>query len=378
MIINEPKVEISGDVARLSALIEAGGENKLLWFEVPAEYGQYLVHERSDAFLAAVLMLAMKSGDSIRVKGVLSRKLFYNLQNYYMHLLTILMPHLKKVEIICDQLDDGEAFKSGRGVLMGFSGGVDSFAAVHDHFLDGDEKNYRVTHLIFNKVNDSEASESNEAQYNKLSSFATEQGVPYFKIDTNMHEFNDIPFVASFLIRNAAAVMAVQKLVNKYIIASSYKYQDIYVGNTYSMGYSESVTAPLLSTDNMETIISGAQYTRVQKTAFLTEIPSSKKYLDVCVSSDRGESTKNCSACFKCLRTAFTLEILGALDDYAEVFDLEVYRKKRFKYAARVLRKTDKYDEEIYQLAKQKGYKFTALERLWATSVFYFLRKALK
>lgn len=378
MIINEPKVEINGEVARLSAVVESHDQSTTLWFEVPAEYGQYLVYERSDAFVVAALMSAMKTGETIYVKGVLSQKLFYNLQSYYMHLLTILMPHLHKVDILCDAVDAGKAFESGAGVLMGFSGGVDSFAAVHDHLLEGNKTNYHVTHLVFNKVNDLTASDSNEAQYKKLTSFAHEQGVPYFKIDTNMHEFNDFPFVLSYLIRNTAALMAVQKLVSKYIIASSYKYPDIYVGETYSMGYSESLTAPLLSTENMETIISGAQYTRVQKTALLTEIPASKKYLDVCVSSDREHSVKNCSACFKCLRTALTLEILGVLDEYADVFDLDVYRKKRFKYAARVLRKADAYDKEIYQLARERNHKFSLLEHFWAIPLFYAFRKMLK
>ena len=45
----------------------------------------------------------------------------------------------------------------------------------------------------------------------------------------------------------------------------------------------------------------------------------------------------NCSACDKCLRTLLTLEVLGVLERYRAVFDLDVYARHRDRFIATVL-----------------------------------------
>lgn len=53
--IGRPYIEQAGKNFRLTADVVMDQETKKWWFEVPAEYKQYLCTERSDAFLIGIL-----------------------------------------------------------------------------------------------------------------------------------------------------------------------------------------------------------------------------------------------------------------------------------------------------------------------------------
>lgn len=54
-----------------------------------------------------------------------------------------------------------------------------------------------------------------------------------------------------------------------------------------------------------------------------------QKHLNVCIVPENG--VHNCSCCSKCMRTLMPLEAMGKLDEFSEVFDLDVYRKNSHK-----------------------------------------------
>lgn len=53
------------------------------------------------------------------------------------------------------------------------------------------------------------------------------------------------------------------------------------------------------------------------------------EHLNVCIVPENG--AHNCSCCSKCMRTLMPLEAMGKLDEFSEVFDLDVYRKNSHK-----------------------------------------------
>ena len=57
--IKKPTVVIIDDKARLIANINIDGVQTSLWFEVDGKYQKYLCVERSDAFVAALLCVAL-------------------------------------------------------------------------------------------------------------------------------------------------------------------------------------------------------------------------------------------------------------------------------------------------------------------------------
>ena len=112
----------------------------------------------------------------------------------------------------------------------------------------------------------------------------------------------------------------------------------------------------LLSTETLEIIVDGTQYRRSEKTINLFNYPPFLKYLNVCVSSSA--SVKNCSMCHKCKRTLLTLDILNRLEDAKEVFDVNKYKRYRFRYKCYTVlhRKSDIYAHDNCQLAQKMNF----------------------
>ena len=71
------------------------------------------------------------------------------------------------------------------------------------------------------------------------------------------------------------------------------------------------------------------RYKRSEKTANIAGWDIAQKHLNVCIVPENG--AHNCSCCSKCMRTLMPLEAMGKLDEFSEVFDLDVYRKNSHK-----------------------------------------------
>lgn len=345
--------------AVMRALVERNDHKEHLWFSVSREYAGWLAPETQDAFVVALLLVGMMDKEDIYAEGVMSEKLFYNLTTYYMRIITSAMPSLSRVRIIPDGLTSA-IHTDLRGVATGFSGGIDSFCVLADHLLGSVPAGFKVTHLLFNNVGSHGEGGRRlfRERYNRILPLVMEFGLPSIAIDSNLSELLPLDFLSSHMPRNLAAALLLQKLIRRYYYASAYKYEDCFVGPTNSMGYSDPMAVHLLSTETTECISSGCQYSRVEKTMRVAEIQASHKYLDVCVNPAGGG---NCSTCWKCARTLLTLEVLGRLEDYKMVFDLDKYRQVRNRYIAEIMSSTDPLQREIVELAKERKYEFPSL-----------------
>ena len=78
--IGRPYIEQAGKNFRLTADVVMDQETKKWWFEVPAEYKQYLCTERSDAFLIGILPLAMRFGEDISLDAPVTEELLFNIE----------------------------------------------------------------------------------------------------------------------------------------------------------------------------------------------------------------------------------------------------------------------------------------------------------
>lgn len=146
--------------------------------------------------------------------------------------------------------------------------------------------------------------------------------------------------------------------------ASAYKYSEAFVGPTNDLAYNDLITLPLLSTDTLDAFSVGSEYSRVQKTLRVAELPDSYGTLDVCVNTSNSSSHTNCSKCWKCLRTLATLEIAGYLERYSDSFDLDIYKSQREQYFATVLGSHDPLLREIVELANERSFSFPLSSRL--------------
>ena len=65
-----------------------------------------------------------------------------------------------------------------------------------------------------------------------------------------------------------------------------------------------------------------------------------------------------------------TLEILGLLDQYDQVFDLDEYRRIRYRYISHVMSSDDTLSREIVELARARGFEFPPVARYYSWSRF--------
>lgn len=365
MKIRLPEMIDDGDNVIIRTFVDCKNRQEQLWFSVHRNHKEWLTPEAQDAFVLALLLLAMKEKEDIYVEGAMSEKLFYNLVNYYMRIVTSCIPSLSQVRIIPEELRSASYTQTKSGVATGFSGGIDSFCVLADHFFGSVPDGFKITHLLFNNVGSHGAGGRQlfRDRYNRLMPAAKELGLPLIAIDSNISEVLPVSFRKSHTIRNISAVLLFQKLIRRFYYASTFKYEDCFVGETYDIAYSDPMAVHLLSTETTECISSGCQYSRVEKTMRVAEIQLSHKYLDVCVNISGGE---NCSTCRKCAMTLLTLEIIGKLQEYKGIFNLERYDMIRKRYIGNVLSSKYPQRREIVRKAKELQYEFPLLSKCYS------------
>ena len=144
--IGRPYIREYGDVSRLEAIITGSNFEKIHYFEVQKQYGQYLCYERSDAFVVSLFYFALVNGYDMKCTVPMSEKLYYQLTR-------ILMPTMVKYHSdffhtikITAKLDN-VPIQNAKGVGAAVSGGVDSFYTIVTN-MSTETKDFDITHLL--------------------------------------------------------------------------------------------------------------------------------------------------------------------------------------------------------------------------------------
>ncbi len=371
MKIESPTLRHADGQVFIEAKVHHQGKQDLLYFSVPEQYRQHVSPELGDAFLLALLPQAMLLGEDIEIDAKVSERLLYSLQHYFIPLYRMIAPKLSLVSITALRGMHRTAGLLSRGAGTGFSGGIDSFCLVAEHFGTKTKESYQITALLFNNVGAVPPHLFHE-KYLQLRSATEKLNISLIPINSNLSTFIDLKFELTHTLRNTACAMLLQGLYSKYIYASAYSYQSTRVSATDYVAYIDPLALPLLSTEGLEVIPAGGQHTRVEKTAIVADFAYSHQWLNVCVAANRID---NCSVCGKCGRTLLTLELLGRTEAYSEVFDLEKWKAARSWYVAEhILNKKKRHDPlstEILELARSVGHRFSTKERLMAAVATY-------
>ena len=379
MIISKPELISQSGNLQYRVHVHYSGKSETLWFSLSEEFAD-LVSDRSDAPLVALLIPAMLQGEDIHIEGTISEKLFYNISGPYQKVLKLIIPSLHLINIIPSDVQP--AHQIGEGVAMGFSGGIDSFCVLADHHYADVPEGFKITHLLFNNVGSHGPDENGsrrlfQKRYARMKPTTERIELPFIAIDSNMDLFyHGLDFQLTHTPRNASIALLLQRGFKRFLYASAYHYSNSFVGPSNDMAYSDTVTLPLLSTEALDMISSGSQYTRVEKTLKVARIEESYRSLDVCVEEDT--QMMNCSSCFKCKRTMLTLEIAGELERYADVFDLNTYRKIRDLYIEEVLHSKDPLLQEIASFIRINGFKLPLFSRLYVRTRLFIIVNQVK
>ncbi|MBX3616249.1 MAG: hypothetical protein KF839_03695 [Nitrosomonas sp.] len=345
--------------------------SKELWFSVPEKYAHGLCKSRMDGFLVGMVFPAMQYGENIHVEGCISSQLLFNLNQYVIPMLMAFLPACKWINITAAE-SNAEHFDCS-GVGTGFSGGVDSFCTFFDHYeLEKNTEN-RINSLVFLNVGSNGPGRTDEelmaahkkfcSRYEYLSKFPEEFSLDFISLDSNLHSFHPWGHQLTHSLTTISAVLVMQNMYRKYFYASGglsylelYKYHELLLKRDTAL--IDPMLLPLLSTESLNFISDGAQYTRVEKTLRIVDYEPVKRYLNVCV-HDR-ESHENCSVCGKCCRTLMTLNSIGKLEEFSKLFDIGKYKKHaEFLYLCQqvVLQNKDPFARNSIELAKRNGIK---------------------
>lgn len=345
--IFRPQISETNTAVRLQAVFEINGNKNILWYETEKEYGNFLTYERADAFVVGLLWYALKKKHDIHVLAPISERLYYSINKYISPVMAQM--HGYKVRVYSEELIS-EPLPSAGAVGTGLSCGIDSFSTILEHMKDDVPENYKITHFTFFNVGShksfggKKAFDLFTARTNFVKACADELGKALITVDSNLSDILKMWFGPTNTFRSVSGVLALQKLFKTYYYSSAVHIKDFKLTKGDSASY-DIFNLPMLSTESTTLFSSCTDLTRVEKTRKVADFPLSEKYLNVCFNQ-----AFNCGGCAKCLRTLLTLELIGALDKYKALFNLDNYYKKRRKYIAFIRKnyRKDSLYQEIY------------------------------
>ncbi|MFZ7942508.1 hypothetical protein [Neobacillus sp. 19] len=347
LTIYQPNILSGENGVRIQAEFEINGTIDVLWYEVESKYGQYLTYERLDGFLVGLLLYALKNEHDIQILGPVSESLFFQLKKYVIPLISQVYGY-KPINIICDNLVSGN-LESLNAVGTGLSCGIDSFSTVYENMVNEDIEKFKITHFTLFNVGSHRDFGGKEAENLFFEraimarKCADELGKEFISVNSNISEILQLEFQPTHSFRSISAVLVLQKLFGVYYYSSSYHAKHFKLSNKDS-AYYDIFNMSMLSTENSKFYSTCPTATRVEKTRMVAKYVPSHKYLNVCV-----HDGFNCGKCFKCTRTLLTLEIIGELDKFSHLFNIEAYESVRKKYIAKIIAYRDKdiFNQEI-------------------------------
>lgn len=345
-------------------------DNAFLYFSVPKEYGKYFCEDRSDAFVVAMLWYAFMTGSDIQFEAPVSEKMFFSITQL---LIPALCKNYKKIRLSGPVTNS--KIQSCNAVGTGMSCGVDSLYSLKKYTDPSVPESYRLTHLAYfnmgaifhpnTAVNkhyaiDEFYKETDRMSVEKLENarqVAVLSNLSLLYVYSNVDEdFYRGAYGYNGTYRNCAMALSLQKLFGKYYGSSAGWPEFFDLSLSEGGQHYESLLYDVCSTESLQFIISDYD-TRLEKTEALADYEIAHKYLDVCFNFN------NCGTCSKCYRTLITLDILGKVDLFNKVFDVEKYKKNRdlaFAWLIETKNGDAKDDnvvfaKDIYEFAKQRN-----------------------
>ena len=361
MKLTAPELSVDGESARLTARLESrSGGTETLWYEFGADLAGHVTTDRLDGLAVAALLVVIERGErELFVEGAVSERLLFSLQRQLLPILRLAMPGLGPLTIGAASVD-ASGQSAGHGVATGFAGGIDSFHTIAEHGGPDAPPGYRLSHLLFLNVGSHGRGAGGrkifEDRWRMVRDWGGPLGLEIVRVDSNLSDLLKTGFEQLLLPRIASAVLCLQGLLSKYLISSSHHLRDTRIGETRDITYADAATVHLFSTERLETVLVGADQTRVEKTRRVAALPAARHMLNVCINPLPGG--RNCSSCYKCLRTLATLDLLGELDKFDGVFDIDSFRtfSGRGQYLLLLRgRSDDRFIREIYELTRQPG-----------------------
>jgi hypothetical protein len=319
MIIHPPEIIQEKGEIKISARIETSKViphfPDTLWFSFPESYKPYIT-PRSEAFLLAMLIPAMYFNENIEVRGTISPKLAFNLQEF------IYIYHqclgLHRVNFSATEFKAFEPERKPEAVLLSFSGGVDSMFTLYSNLPENQPiKEAGVTHgLLIHGFNDFDIPLEDTAYFNRVypryQKLFNDLGLELLTAKTNTYKFSKfrIDWNIGHTPTMAAFAYLLSNLVRVFYRAS---HEDYTHGKTFAHRF---MSNHMLSSETFDFVSHTPRNNRVEKLEVLAQWPLAYDNLRVCLAWDKTGIDLNCCKCYKCLATMIFLDILGVYEKF--------------------------------------------------------------
>jgi glycosyltransferase involved in cell wall biosynthesis/polysaccharide pyruvyl transferase WcaK-like protein len=339
MIVDDLRLDSNEDRSQRSARVRWSDGDFRLRVDVPGRFAS--AAEDASPFLCATLLLAMRLGEDLEIRGAVSARLLENLHRI-IDLYAQWDSRLYRSRVTAR--DGAVAGRRGTGVGCFFSRGVDSmYSASVPRGLPG-----RLTHLIHSDRLEPIHSPAVRAEEVRLAEEAAARlGLPLVVLDTNLRELTD-PIVRDWSDMAGAglgflATSLAGGLRHVVVPASAGQRTVIPTGTSPMLD-------PLFSTGELS-IHHDVPANRPAKVAWLArERPDLLPWLKVCFFEDRPD---NCGRCSKCLLTMLALEASGSLS-LATGFPSEIDPEAMRAIRVRRPQASDEY-REVEGVLREQG-----------------------
>jgi len=349
------------------ASIKIDNKEHELWFSADKKFEKYIALSNGDCFNLVLFIYAVFTKKSFTSGVPISKRLKYGLSDVLLNtfIKNDLYPEKLKIDFrYVDETLYPDANKTGTAMSLG----VDSFYTL----LNNMESSYPVDILtLFNAGAYGEfggdiAQDLFVKMKNYVSNLSDDLGIDFLWVDTNLNEILQMPFVKTHTFRNFACTLMFQKLFKSYYYASGITL-DHFRFNQNDPAYYDLLNSKAIAGNSLEFHISGLNEGRLLKTKRISNKQLTFNNLNVCLVtpfnkelSSNNTKLVNCSKCFKCIRTMVTLDVLGKLHLYKNVFDLKIFKENKEKYLAEIIyhkiRAKNIFSKEILKEAKLNNY----------------------
>jgi len=350
MIIENLRIEKDEQTARIIADIRIEDPKRTkypetLWFRYPIKYFDYLTNSMNP-FAAAVFLLAASLNEDLVVKGSLSPRLLWGMNEYLMTLHKWFPSVFNLIKIKPENFTENKDIVSNK-VAASFSGGVDSFYTLLRYF-PGQCDVMPISYAFFIHgfdipLEDEESYEIAKDEYIKM---MNDLDIELISVATNAKAFTrGLNWNNVFGTTIAGVAHSLEGLYQFYFLPST---QDNYM---LSKEGTDPRLVPILATETTAIILDAGNISRPEKTEFIADKPITYENLRVCW--EQIDGLNNCGRCEKCLRTMTELELAGKLSHYSafkepltskKIADIKIDKKL-----------VENFWNDILQTAKSKG-----------------------
>jgi hypothetical protein len=258
----------------------------------------------------------MKGRHDLRVHGPLPPSFLRNLEELQGFFALWEPDRYERITIVPDQEVEPAPNPSRQGLVLGFSGGVDSCFSVWHHRRGGGHHDLRAGMMVHGFDLPLDRADAFERAAAGSSAILDSVGLPLIRVATNLRELHQRwPDIATVAV--ASCLRLFQNAYAGGLIAPDCGYDRIDIERAIP------VVAPFMSSDPFPILCDTARFTRQDKVRELAQWPEALQHLHVCW---EGGDDRNCCTCRKCIHTILAFRAAGV--PLPECFERDVTNRQ--------------------------------------------------